>query len=360
MDVKYRSIVSRLTEEILGGKFMSSGALPSERALALRFSVSRQTVQRVLRELCGRGLVYRRQGSGTFLTSSAANLHETVGLIVTGARRSEIVSEIRDEVTRLARRMGLSLVFGNASALDCENAAKQAVSLARDFAARNVSGVILQPVQFHRNAERVNARIAGIFAAKGIPVVLIDGDCVNPPGRSGHDVVGIDNFHAGRLVAAHLRDVGVKRLAFLAQEDYPPTIRLRMDGVESLFPAPGTCDAVVLKDLRVRSIVRACSRLRRAEAVVCQNDVAAINLMEAFRKMNVCVPQDVLVVGFDDVAYAPQFQPALTSVRQPCRPIAKRAFQLLLDRIGKVKSPAEDVRLMPALVIRESSVRKAR
>lgn len=357
MDIKYKAIVATLTEEILGGKFVPLGVFPSERALAKRFAVSRQTVQRVLRELNRRGLVYCRQGKGTFLTNSAENLHETLGLIVTGARRTEIVSEIRDEVTRLARRMGLSLAFGDASALNEDDVAQRALALARDLARRKVSGVILQPIEFHRDARHVNAQVIGLFAAAGIPVVLIDCDVVPPPDRSGLDIVGIDNFCAGRLVGAHLLERGVRNVVFLAQANYPATIRQRQEGLRSVAPCFGGSRMLELRELSVSSLVRAFRRLDGLDAIVCQNDVAAINLMAALRQLGRRVPEDVLVAGFDDVAYAPLLNPSLTTVRQPCRQIANRAFDLLLERIGKADVPAEDVRLMPTLVVRGSTAR---
>lgn len=355
MDVKYKTIVATLTEEILGGKFVPLGVFPSERALAMRFAVSRQTVQRVLRELNRRGLIYSRQGKGTFLTNSAENLRETVGLIVTGGRRTEIVSEIRDEVTRLARRMGLSLAFGDASSLNAAETAKRAMAFARDFVRRSVSGVILQPVEFHRDAQRVNARIFGQFAAAGIPVVLIDCDIVAPPDRSGLDIVGIDNFSAGRQLGMHLMDRRARNVVFLAQTNYPSTVRLRREGLASVDARFGNAKTLELSDLSVAALVRAFRRLDGVDAVVCQNDVAAINLLAALRKLGRRVPEDVLVAGFDDVTYAPLLHPSLTSVRQPCRQIADRAFDLLLERVGKVESPAEDVRMMPTLVVRAST-----
>ena len=357
MDVKYKFIVATLTEEILGGKFVPLGRFPSERALTMRFSVSRQTVQRVLRELNRRGLIYSRQGKGTFLTEGAENLHETVGLIVTGARRSEIVNEIRDEVARLARRMGLTLVFGDASALNPSDGARKAQAAAEDFVRRRVSGVIFQPVEFHRDAMRINAGILRRFASAGLPVVLIDCDVVFPPDRSGFDVVGIDNFTAGRQIGLHLKSCGVRTVAFLAQSEYPPTIRARMDGLKSAFQSFAVVREIVLKGLSVPALVRLFREAGKIDAVVCQNDIAAVNLMAAFRKLGRRVPADVRVAGFDDVAYAPLLHPSLTSVRQPCRQIAGRAFDLLLERIGKSSAPAEDVRMMPMLVVRPSTSR---
>lgn len=356
-DVKYKGLVVTLTREILDGKFVPLGAFPSERALVARFGVSRQTIRRVMRELNRSGLVYSRQGQGTKLTRIGANLRESVGLILTGERRTEIAREIREELTRLTRGMGLELRFGDASSLDARSCARSALRLAKRFADEKVSGVILQPVEFLPDADLVNARIVSAFSDARIPVVLIDCDICSEPERSGHDVVGIDNFQAGRRLAVHLRAAGADTAVFLAQMHYPPTIAERMRGVRSVLPMAGGSEDVVLGDLSAGAIVRAFRHRKRPAAVVCQNDVAAVNALAALRRLRWRVPEDVMVAGFDDVAYAPMLEPALTSVRQPCRHIAKRAFELLLDRIGRSSAPSERVSLEASLVVRGSTSR---
>jgi len=354
-DVKYRNLVSTLTREILGGKFTPLGEFPSERALAMRFGVSRQTIRRVMRELNRAGLVYSRQGKGTELTRVGKNLRESVGLILTGERRTEIVREIREELIRLSGRMGLSLLFGDASALDARTVAQRAMKLAKRFAEAKVSGVILQPVEFVPDAEKVNARIVSAFAAERIPVVLIDCDIVSEPERSAYDVVGIDNFQAGRALALHLASAGAKRAIFLAQSNYPPTISERIRGMRSVLPSGTDGSDVVLKELSASAICRALRRRKRPQAIVCQNDIAAVNALGACHQLGWSVPGNVLLAGFDDVAYAPMMEPSLTSVRQPCKSIASRAFDLLLARIGKSHAPSEDVRLRAELIVRGST-----
>ncbi|MGN0852728.1 MAG: substrate-binding domain-containing protein [Kiritimatiellia bacterium] len=356
-DVKYKGLVATLTREILGGKFTPLGAFPSERALAMRFGVSRQTIRRVMRELKRTGLVYSRQGKGTELTRVGVNLRESVGLILTGERRTEIVREIREELTRLAGRMGLTLLFGDASALDARSGAQAALRLAKKFVKEKVSGVILQPVEFLPDADGVNAQIAAIFAAARIPVVLIDCDIVSEPARSAYDVVGIDNFQAGRALAAHLAAAGVREALFLAQTNYPPTIAERLRGVRSVLPCTAGDQDVVLTNLEASSIGRAFLQREKPQAIVCQNDIAAVNALAACRLMRWRVPEDVLLAGFDDVAYAPLLEPALTSVRQPCKHIAGRAFDLLFSRIGKSRTPAEYVRMAAELIVRGSTTR---
>lgn len=354
-DVKYKGLLATLTQEILSGKFTPLGMFPSERALASRFKVSRQTIRRVVRELSRKGLVSSRQGRGTELTRIGVNLRTSVGLILTGERRTEIAREIREELTRLAGRMGLSLFFGDASALNARSGARAAVRLAKKFAEVQVSGVILQPVEFLPDAEKVNARIVEVFTAARIPVVLVDCDIVAGSARSGYDVVGIDNFQAGRMLATHLAANGAREVVFLSQTNYPSTISERLRGVRSVLPSTSRSGDVVLPSLDAESLVRVFRRLKRPQAIVCQNDIAAVNALAACRQLRWRVPTDVQLAGFDDVAYAPLLDPALTSVRQPCRHIAGRAFDLLLARIGKSNAPAEFVQMAPRLVVRAST-----
>lgn len=353
--VKYKGLSDTLTREILSGKFMPLGAIPSERALAVRFGVSRQTIRRVMRELNRAGLIYSRQGKRTKLTRVGENLRESIGLIMTGERRTEIVREIREELTRLSRRMGLTLLFGDASALNARQGAKAALHVAEEFAESNVSGVILQPVEFLSDAEQVNARIANAFASKGIPIVLIDCDIVSEPERSVYDVVCIDNFQAGRCLAKHLVDCGVSEAVFLAQANYPPTIAERIRGMRSILPSSQDDNDIVLPNITAAAISMSLRHRRKPQAIVCQNDVAAINALAACRILTWDVPRDIMLAGFDDVTYAPLLEPSLTSVRQPCKHIANRAFNLLLSRIGKSHEPAECVRLLAELVIRNST-----
>lgn len=352
--VKYKGLVATLTREILGGKFVPLGTFPSERALAQRFGVARQTVRNAMRELIRRGLVYSRQGQGTFLTRGGANLCGGVGLILTGDRRSEIGRAIRSELERLAGHRGLTLAFGDASSLDARIGARSAVRLAERIAAAKVSGVILQPVEFVPDAEKINARIVNIFSAAKIPVVLIDCDIVGEPLRSAYDVVGIDNFQAGRRLALHLKEAGVETATFLTQTNYPTTVAERLRGVRSVLPPSAEGD-VILTSLTPDSVARAFRRRSCPSALVCQNDIAAVNALAALRQRRWRCPDDVLVAGFDDVSYASLVRPALTTVRQPCRCLAARAFDRLLARIASPELPVSSERLSADLVVRAST-----
>ena len=143
----------------------------------------------------------------------------------------------------------------------------------------------------------------------------------------------------------------------VVQTNGPATVSERLRGLRSVLPDETGKRDVVLRNRSVASIIRALRRCGRPEAIVCQNDVAAVNALAACRSLRWRVPNDVLLAGFDDVACAPLLEPSLTSVRQPCKHIAGRAFDLLLARIGKDSRPAEDVRMSAELVVRSSTTR---
>jgi GntR family transcriptional regulator, arabinose operon transcriptional repressor len=92
----------------------------------------------------------------------------------------------------------------------------------------------------------------------------------------------------------------------------------------------------------------------RLEAFVCVNDRVAGHLMHSFIAQHIRVPEDIRIVGIDDVAYASLLPIPLTTVRQPCRAIGEAALATMLSRIEGPKIPARDVLLDGELVVRKS------
>jgi LacI family transcriptional regulator len=90
-------------------------------------------------------------------------------------------------------------------------------------------------------------------------------------------------------------------------------------------------------------------------AVVCYNDIAAVGAIRALREHRLRVPDDISVVGFDDIQAAAFQNPSLTTVRQPLRNMGATAARILLRRIRGQGSDPDTVAVMPELVIREST-----
>ena len=87
---------------------------------------------------------------------------------------------------------------------------------------------------------------------------------------------------------------------------------------------------------------------------MCENDVLAAHLMKTLEELGVRIPDDVSVVGYDDVRYAHLLRVPLTTVSQPCEQIGRAAAQLMLERIAHPDLPARETLVTPSLAIRES------
>ena len=92
----------------------------------------------------------------------------------------------------------------------------------------------------------------------------------------------------------------------------------------------------------------------RFDALVCANDKIAGGVMHALLNQGVRIPEDVRIVGIDDVAYASLLPVPLTTVHQPCHDIGESALDAMLERLDRPKAPARNVLLDCWLVVRES------
>jgi DNA-binding LacI/PurR family transcriptional regulator len=249
-----------------------------------------------------------------------------------------------------------SLLWGNAVSQDQEKE-QAAEQLCEHYVSRKVSGVFFAPVEFSTNRIQANHRIVAALDRARIPVVLLD-RCLEPyPQRSKYDLVGIDNRRTGYLATEHLIKVGAKRIAFLARPNSAPTVDARIAGYrEALLlrsERPGH-DLVNIGDATDPKFIKSILRKQRPDAFVCANDLTAGNLMHALMSLGQRIPDDIRIVGIDDVKYARLLPVPLTTLHQPCRDIGRVAMTVMLDRIANPDLPPRDVLLGCELIVRKS------
>ncbi len=210
---KYRQIFDKLQEDISSGRYKSGQRLPSEAELVRRFGASRMTVFRAMRELQSLGMVTRRVGSGTFVSSTSNTGSHVFGLLIPELGQTEIFEAICQGMMEAQQAMHHSLLWGNTVSQEKEKE-QAAEQLCRHYISRKVSGVFFAPVEFSENRFQANHRIVAALDRARIPVVLLD-RCLEPyPQRSKYDLVGIDNRRIGYLATEHLIKAGAKRIAF--------------------------------------------------------------------------------------------------------------------------------------------------
>ena len=355
-NTNYKRIYETLKKEILGGVYSSGKSFPSSTALARRFEIARFTIRQALDILAKEGLIRSQRGRGTFVTKMGAN--RQIGLIVPGVAYSEFFQPIVTALSGVCTANGYGLSIGSVFSADGEERARQAMALAHDLVEQRVGGVILQPIESIPNAPSVNKQILSVFKAAGIPVVLLDSDIVPPPDRSEYDVIGVNNYDAGRRVAVHMIAAGAKRISFVSMPRPCYSIRHRFAGVQSVLASHG----VLLKEMSELDAtkgeeVRRFLRKERPDGIICCCDTLAAFLKRTLEKLGKKVPTDLLLAGFDDVQHATIMTPALTTARQPCEKIAKEAFRALIERMKDSVLPAREILLTAPLVVRASTRR---
>jgi DNA-binding LacI/PurR family transcriptional regulator len=353
---KYRRVFEVLQREIQSGRFKSGDRLPSEAHLVGRFGASRITVGRAVRDLQLAGLVDRRAGSGTYVKPASRVGALSFGLLIPDLGDTEIFEPICQGMMSSPLAHEHALLWGSSTAAGGSKE-DRAWHLCRQYIDRRVSGVFFAPLEFSRDKDEVNNRIAQALDTAGIPVVLLDRTVHPYPERGHHDLVGIDNRRAGYRITEHLLRLGSRRIAFLGVQNAAATVDAREAGYrEALYAwdAPVERALVHRLDPADAAGVRSLMEATHPEAIVCANDWTAARLMHAILELGFAVPEDVRLVGIDDLEYASLLPVPLTTLRQPTREIGAAAFAAMLDRVARPGGAARDILLQTQLIVRRS------
>ncbi|MBB5343730.1 GntR family transcriptional regulator [Tunturibacter empetritectus] len=353
---KYRDILEKIQDDINLGRYKPGQRLPSETELVRRYGASRMTVFRAMHELQTMGVVVRRVGSGTFVAQSSNAKSHVFGLLIPELGQTEIFEAICKGMMDSQDAARHSLLWGNSSSKENEKE-EVAEQLCQHYISQKVSGVFFAPVEFSSGRFRANHKIVETLDKAGIPVVLLD-RCLEPyPRRSKYDLVGIDNRRTAFQATEHLIQAGAKRIVFVARPNSAPTVDARIagfrDAIEALAQTPNR-GVVNLGDASDQKFVKAVMKKDRPDAFLCANDFTAGKLMHTLMSIGVRIPEDIKIVGIDDVKYAGLLPVPLSTQRQPCRDIGRIALAIMLDRISNPDLPARDVLLGCEMVVRQS------
>jgi GntR family transcriptional regulator of arabinose operon len=356
---KYRQVFENLSREILTGKYQPGQKFPSEAALVQQFRTSRITIGRALRELVQRGLVERIAGSGTYVRQPRAGDDGLLfGLLIPDLGQTEIFEPICQGIAGAPQASRHALLWGHHDPAH-SSPGEQALALCEQFVARRVSGVFFAPLEMAAQARETNPAIVTRLEKARIPIVMLD-RCVMPyPSRGRHDLVGIDNRRAAYIATEHLLRLGAPRVSFLAHSGGAPTVGARVAGFREALFGNGVdlkrgpvCRVDAITEESIRPLLHHGSP---SDGFVCANDRTAGQLMRVLLSAGYRIPQDVRIVGIDDVEYASLLPVPLTTVHQPCREIGEAAMEAMLARIERPGMPARDILIDCKLVVRESS-----
>ncbi|MDQ7820653.1 MAG: LacI family DNA-binding transcriptional regulator [Armatimonadota bacterium] len=215
---------------------------------------------------------------------------------------------------------------------------------------KRVDGVILSPSGGPRALLRS-------LLSRGTPVVLVD----RRVRGVRTDTVLVDNRAGARAAVGHLLRLGHRRIGIISGPRHIFTARERLAGyVEALREAGVTVDhrLVLEGNFKADSGYTLAEQMvnlpHRPTAVFTANNLMTLGALLRFKELGVRIPQEMAVVGFDDMPWAPILTPPLTAVAQPSYDLGVAAARLLLQRLRETRTPPQTVVFQPRLIVRES------
>lgn len=314
--------------------------------------MAKETLERV--ETAIRELKYRPNTSARQLKTGHTPL---IGLLVP-SMANPMYGFIAREVETLAQeRYGFRIMIGNTY----RDAAKEA-HFFEDLMAHGVRGVIII-------SSLVDEQHVEAAAERGLVVVSYDRRATpDASGASVIDHVTVDSFESSRIATQHLIAQGHRRLAFVTPSGRTMSRNEKIAGFLAAAKAAGLeASAQVVEGLPVDeygdSMMSELGRMQagliarheqRPTGVIGVNDLLAFGLMAGFRDAGLSVPQDVSVIGIDNVFLSTLMHPAMTSVRVPVPEMAQVMVERVMSRLADPSIATQEFVFAPTLVARES------
>lgn len=305
--------------------------------------VAPATVERVLRAIDELGFV--RNDAARQLRAGRSR---SIGLIVLDVGNPFFAEVARGAADRAAEA-GLSVLLGNS-----DESVQREDAYLELFREQRVNGILVTPVD--GDLDRL-VRLRD----RGMSVVLVDRE--EAPG--GFPAVFVDDVEGGYLAAGHLLAQGRRRLAYVGGALAIRQVADRLEGARRAVAEVrgATLEVIempaltVLRGREAGALLRARPAAERPDAVFAANDLLAVGILQALSLMgDVRVPDDVALIGYDDIDFASAAVVPLSSIRQPAYRIGHSAVELLLTELGEPAGAHERrIGFHPELVVRAST-----
>lgn len=271
------------------------------------------------------------------------------GLVVLDAR-NPFFMDVTQGAHHRALDNGYTVLMGSS-----DNSLSTEQQLLDLFEEQRVAGVLISPT--HSDLSRLWK-----IREAGTPVVLVD----RGSGDRSFSSVSVDDVEGGRIAVQHLVDLGRKRIAFVGGPQSIEQVHHRLEGAQSVIA--GTADAVlqhlptkqltVLEGRAVGERILAMDPAQRPDGIFAANDLLALGVLQALvMSGSLRVPEDIALVGYDNIDFAQSAVVPLTTVRQPAEEIGRTAVDVLLrEAEAGDEAVREQFVFTPKLVIRESTV----
>lgn len=333
----YSLMEEDLRQQIREDILKSGEKLLSESEFSSRYGISRRSVRQALANLTNERLIYSRAGSGCFVAENIPGKqpqHLRIVLILPEVDNA-FINELNHGVQIMAEESGCDLIYQSSG----QSHEKERLHILH-WLEEKIDGMILFPMVGNHNTDLVFE-----LKKRNMPFVLVD--------RFFQDIdtdyVSVDNYKGAFEAVRYLAQHSCRNIAHLKGSPSSANVA-RYEGYRDALASSGLVydpDLVISmdKDYKTNENVgsdvvfgrEAMKKLlnfgKKIDAVFACNDNMAIGGMQSIRKMGLNIPQDISVVGFDDLKVASMLEVPLTTVRQPKERIGMETVRLLLERI---------------------------
>lgn len=362
----YVQIVDYLIGMIENKEIQVGDRLPTELELMEKFAVSRITAKRALEELKNKGLIYRKKGHGSFLSKTLERGNNTQQKIISMIIPYEnstgrFIDYIRGAADYLYSK-------GYLLSINCTDGYE---NKERDFlismSGMGVSGILYYPTNRTNNFD-----ILSTLYMNDYPIVLIDKYFDSLP--LSYSVS--DNFDGGYKSCKHLIDLGHRNIAFMSSISIEKvsSVRERFLGYCKALKDNGLkiTNDFILTDFLNGISMGSSNNInidytpsllenlidKNVTAVIAENDYIALDIMKALEAVKAEIPNDISLVGFDNISLLSQMNIQLTTIEQDFYEIGKKAAMIVVDTIeGKNRKQIKEI--TPIRLIERNSTGKA-
>ena len=351
--VQHHRVREILLEKIATGEFVPGEKIPSERKLCEMFSVSRTTIRRAIDELAAEGVLVRIPAKGTYVAeSSLANTQNTGNIGFIRCFRRSPLSSINDDVFYPRILAGVEAVISK-NGYHC---LVQSVN-ENDFTEQTVAQ-LTQKVDGLICCELRSQRFLDTLRASRLPIVLVS-PSLTP---SSVDMVEISNREGAVTAVNHLIEHGHRRIAFVGGSPNSRPSKVREAGYIQALRDNG---------LPVRSEYLSSNGWKRTDgcaameeilkcdprptAVFAASDLLALGAYDAVEKAGLRIPEDISIIGFDNIDMAAEARPALSTIHVRKLEMGQVAARLILEQLtGQRDYPLRVV--VPTVIVPRGSV----
>lgn len=271
----------------------------------------------------------------------------TIGLVVLDIG-NPFFSSVARAAEDAAAEGGNAVVLGNSG-----HDARREMHYIDLFEEQRVQGVLISPVT------DITKRLSAL-SERGTKVVLVD----SPATEGTFSSVSVDDISGGYLATRHLLDIGRRRIGYVAGPQQFHQVTDRLAGARhAVAEVPGATlevlqagDLTVLAGREVGDALVDRDPALLPDGLFCANDLLALGVMQSLTMLrSLRIPQDVALVGYDDIDFAASAVVPLTSVRQPTGLIGRTAIELLVEQLENPEIGPRQVVFKPELVVRAST-----